>query len=542
MSERDGVVVVGSGPSGVHAAAAALERGAHVTLVDVGHDDPATRGSIPDGTFSWLRANDPGQARYFVGDLGEKRVTGIRVGAQLTPPREFIIHDVERLVPFRSDTFVPLRSLARGGLGSGWGAGAYTYDRDELERAGLPAAEMRRWYDEVAREIGISGDLTSDIAPDVLEVSPVQPPAPLDTNARSLLAAYANKREAFLAGGFRLGPGPLAMLTEPLERDGDVRGAARLDDMDFYSDASRAVYRPRYTLERLLRNPRLRVVDGALALRFASTPDGISLTCRSTRDGSRFVLEGRRLVLAANALGTTPIVLRSLNAYGVRVPLLSNPYLYLPCVNRAMFGRPSQDARHSLGQLLGVLRTPGVDGSATASIYSYRSLLLFKLVKEMPLPPSLGVLVARLLLSSLTIVGVHFPERASAGKWMALRDEGEDGVLEAGYALDADQERERRVSLRAMQRVVVALGCVPFGAIDPGAGSSIHYAGGLHVTDDASDAFGTTHDGRLHASPNVRVADSSNWGWLPAKGLTLTLMASGRRAGARSADEAAACV
>jgi choline dehydrogenase-like flavoprotein len=68
------------------------------------------------------------------------------------------------------------------------------------------------------------------------------------------------------------------------------------------------------------------------------------------------------------------------------------------------------------------------------------------------------------------------------------------------------------------------LGCYPIKRMDPGFGSSIHYAGTVPFS--AEERTGTTHPGgRLHGTRNVFIADGSGFNYLPAKGVTFTLMA-----------------
>src|SRR5262245_3470733 len=100
------ILIVGSGPSGVQAAKAAIDRGASVAMVDVGHVDEHYAPLIPDRPFSEIRKTDSGQARYFLGDHleGISRQTSA-VGAHLTPPRLFLIRDAEKYLPMESESF-----------------------------------------------------------------------------------------------------------------------------------------------------------------------------------------------------------------------------------------------------------------------------------------------------------------------------------------------------------------------------------------------------------------------------------------------------
>jgi choline dehydrogenase-like flavoprotein len=522
------VVVVGSGPSGAQAAREAVDRGLRVAMLDVGYDEPALGQSIPPAPFATLRASDPEQRRYLLGDDGETDAdVNDRVGAHFTPPRSYIKRDAHALTPVVSSSFFPETSLALGGLGAGWGSGAQVFEPFELAKAGLPADEMRELYEAVAREIGVSAARDDDTAATSMPLT-VQPPSDIDSNARVILKRYAHRRDALGRDGFILGRAPLAMLTLPLASGtDDARAANPYFDMDFYSESARSIYRPKYTIEALRRNPAFTYIDRALVDRFDENSEGVTVGYRDLRTGATCGLDAKRAILAANPLNTARIALRSAGSHA-RQPLLCNPYHYIPTANLAMLGRAADDRRHSLAQLVGSYTPAHRAGEHVfAAFFSYRSLMHFRLVREMPLPPALGLLVSRALMNCLTIVGVHHPERASAQKWVRL---GESDVLEAAYALDDDERTAIAADLRGVTRALRALRCVPLSTIATPPGSSIHYAGTIPIAGSAGDPPLTcAPDGRLNGSTRVYLGDSSSWRYLPAKGPTLTMMANARR-------------
>jgi hypothetical protein len=289
-------------------------------------------------------------------------------------------------------------------------------------------------------------------------------------------------------------------------------------------------------LEGLVSRPNVRHFRSALVRRFVSRSDVVEVHYLDLPSGEERCVRARRVILAAGALGTSRIALRSLDLTDRAVPVLSNAYSYIPCVNLAMLGRPAANRRHSLAQLTGVFSEggPAADKSIL-SFFSYRSLLLFKLVKEMPMPPNLGLLTARLLLSSLTIVGVHHADRRAPGKTMRLR--GEPGsTLEISYTVANEEQAVIDSARRKIRRALREMNCIPLGQIIPGNGSSIHYAGAFGITTDRADPLGTTAGGQLYGAPGVSIADSANWRFLPAKGLTMTLMANARRVASAVCD------
>ena len=76
---------------------------------------------------------------------------GVKVGAQLTPPRKFMMHGIDRWIPLESSTFSPMESLAYGGLGNGWGLGCFVFSGPELEKAGLDHGKMKTAYEVISR-------------------------------------------------------------------------------------------------------------------------------------------------------------------------------------------------------------------------------------------------------------------------------------------------------------------------------------------------------------------------------------------------------
>jgi hypothetical protein len=521
MNAHAEIAIVGSGPAGAQAALQAIDEGFSVVLIDYGNDDTRTLNLIPDEPFSRIRKNDPEQRAYLLGDVDALNVGEIQVGAHLTPPRQFITSDVDRLLPLRSESFHPMQSLALGGLAAGWGAGVYTFEDAELRDAGLPVNEMRAYYETVARDIGVSGDARDDVSPFALQLGHVEPPLEIDTNARAILRTYEHRRDRMRLSGFALGRQALASIANPYL------------DMDFYSDSRRSVYRPKYTIERLMGSPRFRYICRALVERFADDGDAVTVYYRAD-DGSQHTVRANKLLLAANALNTARIALRSLEMSGTRVPLLCNPYHFIPCINVPMLGRHADDRRHSLGQLFGVYTPAHRAGErVTAAFYSYRSLLAYKIVKELPLPTALGLAAVRAMLTSLTIAGVHHPDTHAPGKYLELRRDGQAYVLHAEYAPDSEERASIRRDLAGMRRILRELRLVPLTTIDPGYGSSIHYAGTLPSAPGRSP-LGTDSDGKIAGTTNVYAADSSGWNFLPAKGLTFTIMANARRIAANA--------
>ena len=520
------VVVVGSGPGGVNAAAPLVAAGRRVLMLDVGRTDRRYAPLVPPRPFPELRQTDRAQHRYFLGDDLEGVPFGpVRVGAQLTPPRQYIGTADDPRLPVDSDGFAVVQSLARGGLGAGWGAGVFPFDDLELRDLGLGLDVLAPHYDRIVERIGVSGprdDLTG-----FFPASPaMQPPLDLDANAQRILGAYARRRVRLNARGFFLGHARLAVCTERHRG----RGPERYLDLAYWADPDRSVYRPQWTLDELEQSPHFTYLAGRFVQRFQESAESVRVVCRAGEVEE--IHEARALVLAAGALGSARIALGSLGRYDAPVPILCNPYVYVPTLNLRMLGRGGGARRHGMAQLTAMLRTGEGTRLLQAQVFSYRSLLTFKLMKEVPLGYRSALQALRLLMPSFAILGLHHEDRPTPEKRLVLRrgHAGAPDTLEIRYRPSDDENAAQERDQARLLRAFLALGCVPLSKMRPGHGANMHYAGTFPMRPDGGELTCDT-DGRLRACHHVYLADGSVFPWLPAKGLTFTLMACADRVG-----------
>ncbi len=534
MSERlFDFVVVGAGLTGVQAAQTLLEGGASVVMLDGGATGNPSLEPPVDRPFLSLRTDDPAQHRYFLGEHMEAVATPAgRPGSQLTPTRKFVMDGVERWLRFRSDSFTPMESLAQGGLGNAWGVGCYHFSDRDLESAGLPVAEIRDGYQVIADRIGVQGtdDDTSPFCGG--NVKGFQPVMEMDAGASALYARYRRRRESMVRSGVYVGRPALAVLTEP--RDG--RRPINYDNMDFYTDQRETAYRPWITLKALTRNPRFEYRGNIVVTAFAEAPDGIDVQgfILGSDERTRVSVRARKLVLCAGALGSMRIVARSMNhGLGHPFPILTNPCDYLLGVQPSRIGKPLGERTASFAQLAVFYRPPGEDAVAYSggSIYSYQALMLFRLAREAPLAFALSRDLLQYLQTSLLMIGMTYPDWPVPENFLKLApdpDSPTGDVLTAEYGLSSRQAMMRSKTLGAIRRTFPSMGCFIASSVRGKNGFSSHYAGTIPYSNEER-AFALAPDGRLYGTHSVYVADGSGFRFLPALGLSWTIMANAHR-------------
>ena len=525
-------IVVGSGMAGVHAAQTLVEAGARVLMLD-GGVAPGAGIEPPAGqSFVSLREHDHEQHRYFLGDGLEAVATPAgRPGSQLTPTRRFVVDHVDRWLRFRSDTFAPMESLAVGGLGNAWGVGCYHFSDRDLEDAGLPATEIRAGYQIIADRIGVQGEDDDTRAFCAGPVARLQPVMPMDDAASALYSRYRARRASMLAHGVHVGRPALAVLTEAV----DGRQPVAFHNMDFYADTERAAYRPWITLEALKRNPLFEYCGDVVVTDFMENAGGVTVSGRVvSSDTNRPVsFACRTLVLCSGAMGSMRIVARSLNGMEREFPILTNPCDYLLGIQPTRIGKPLGDRASSFAQLALFYRPPGEEHPVYAggSVYSYQALMLFRLAREAPLSFALSRDLLQFLQTSLLMIGMTYPDWPERGNFLKLvRDAGSPtgDTLTAEYTMSERQKRMRTQTLHGLRRHLPAIGCRIASAVQGKNGFSSHYAGTIPFSRDERE-FALAPDGRLYGTRSVYVADSSSFRFLPALGLTWTIMANAHR-------------
>lgn len=499
-------------------------------MLDFGSEDQVYSRMIPQASFSEIRQGDPHQYRYFLGE----RFEGIPIGdlqknPPLTPPRQYIIKDSQLLTPIDSRTVFFMTSLALGGMASGWGAGAMSYNEEELRDFPISYRDLAPHYEKVAERIGVSGEV-DDLFKFDGELKSMLPPLEIDANAQAILDRYIRHRERLNRAGFYMGKPRLAALS----RSYRGRGPDRYLDMSFWGDADRSVWRPRYTLEELQSFPNFTYYRSFLVHTFRELQDGhVEITGKNAGTGPLEAHRARKLILAAGVFGTARIVLRSMDRYEVKIPYVCSPYVYYPMLNISRIGKVPNEKSHSLAQLCVVYDPPSPGHTLIhARIHSYRSLLSFKIIQQLPLPYREGMRAVKMLLPCLAILALDHEDRPGPEKYCILHKSKTDAPdrLEVIYTLPDEVKQRHRQQEKKVLRHFRTLGCFALKRVWPGDGASLRYAGTFPMSREEKELT-VDVQGRLRGTASVYIADGSVFPYLPAKGPTFTMMANANRIG-----------
>lgn len=509
-------IVVGSGCSGVQAAQTLLENGAKVLMLDVGIRSNADQSIIPNADFVSIRENENNQYEYFLGkQLGGVERNWTKKKNRLTPLLEFVEKTAQRYIPLNGpwkESF--LESHAQGGLGNSWGRGAFAFSPEETEKVGLDFKKLKEGYEEIISRIGILGKSKVSLG----ELKGLGNPLAMDKSMAKVWNKFHKNKKKWNGSGTFLERTPLAISQN---KDGDY---ANYNDMDFWSLESTQGYHPNMTLEKLKENQNFHYKSSCLVDSYQEKEDSVEVKFFNILNNQLETRTSKKLIICASVLGTAKIILKSNKEYKRKLPIISNPFFYTSWINLPMVGKTNSIMRSSFSQLSLYYKLKREEDHTLMNLYTYRSLLLNKLIRETPFNFRLSYQVINIFKEALVFGGVHLPEHHREGNEIQLVRTLNNV---SGFKLNIDyvQDLKRmRKNLFSLKKKMLSLGCFPLFSkiVDPG--SSKHYGGTLPVSKEPQP-FSLSPTGRLHGTKNVYVGDASGFKFLPAKGLTFTIMA-----------------
>ncbi len=518
-SSRSDVIIVGSGPSGVAAALACAHQNVVPTILDVGMDRCLKVPSIDSNFYDYAEHHNVSDlviGKHFEGLHFVK--SDKHVSLPLTAPKNrFIIRHTDRLQPLLETNVSIVQSLAKGGLANAWGGAAYRYTDSDLSKFPIDAAELDPFYDALTQELGING-LEDDLAPFCGSARYLQPPFKLPINSSIILGNYKRRRKALNKQGMYLGRIRSAVLTQDLGQ----RKAQRYQNTDLFGDDP-SLYSPAFTLERLVRENRVRYVSGVLVENWTRDADRILVHSTQLNDRKSVTFQCSKLVLAAGAINSAKITLRSFDDYSTRLPLLESPTWFIPFFLPRRIGKPLDVSGYGFASIASAFDFEGFSTPLHGIIYETMGAPRAAFYRHLPFAASMNAFLMKYVFPAMVLMGLFLPTDAVPPGALHLRRDGKlevRGPSEGPPAWVVSQviRLARRIGLFSHRTLAEQL---IFGG-------SIHYAGTLAMKENPT-AYHTFKNGELFGANNVFIADGAALPFLSSKNHTLTIMANAMR-------------
>ena len=516
------VIIVGAGAAATAAALALADRGIRPLVLDVGHTNQAGVPRVEDNLYNFRKRQDSFDLLIGQDLIGLASVLADeeRVAKLNAPNMAFITQDSDTLGPLEQAGFHAVQSFALGGLGNGWGAGLYRFVEGDLSGFPYPVAELDPYFDRLTREIGICGaddDLTQFFgAPNDL-----LPPLKPSFNADGIYRRYQSKRARLNSRKLRIGHPRAGVLSVPQ----DGRLACDYSNLEFWQEQP-YFYTPAITLRKLIDARRIEYRPGVLIASWAETADGVIVTGTDLASGQTISFAGKTLLLAAGAINTAKIVLKSRSDHATRLPLLENPVLQAPFILPASIGRRLDTHCFGLVQLNLVWESPAFNRYLQGSFIELTAPMRAEFFGRFPLSARANLALMRTMLPAMILLQLYFPAEAQAPSHLQLKEDGRLRIEGQPHHIDLSSLRDLLAMLRSL-----GLWTHPMLIQQPVTGHAIHYAGTLPMN-DTPGPYQCDSTGRLTGTRRVFIADSSSFASLTAKNMSLGMMAHAMRVAA----------
>ena len=346
-------IIIGSGPSGVAAAAALIARGRDVLMLDAGLEMDAGAQALRER----MGATEPDQ--WSAAD--REAIGSVRRSEKSDSIRPFGSDFLFRPAPGMEALAEPagvhgLRpSFAKGGLSNGWGASVLPYHERDFDGWPIGLADLAPHYRAVAPMLGMAA--RRDGLADLFSGCAVEEERalPQSRQAAELLARMDRKRTALASMGVHFGASRQA-----------IAQGCRACAMCLYGCPYGLIFNAAREVDRMVAAGGLTYRGGVVATGFAEAADGVTVHGGTER------FEGERLFIASGVLPTTLLALSSLGLGNREVMIRDSQHFYLPMLHGWSAGDPATEPRHTLAQLFWEIDDPAVDPHLVhAQLYTY---------------------------------------------------------------------------------------------------------------------------------------------------------------------------
>jgi choline dehydrogenase-like flavoprotein len=524
--------VVGSGPAAVACAHALLTAGARVRMLDAGLTLELSRRPVIERLARttpehWTRSDLDAYQTGMNPDVGG-------VPLKLVFGSDFAYRAASETLGLTYDHVGLRPSFALGGLTNVWGAAMMPYAASDMSEWPFAADALAGHYAAVVDLVGLAGQ-QDDLAARFPLFTKNLTQLELSGQSRHLLATMEQNREALQRAGMVFGRSRLAVRgNRPAASDGCVY--CRLC---MYGCPYDLIYTSAHTVAQLQRQAQFTYQSGVVVTAAREVPGSVEISGHRLGTREPLVWRADRVFLAAGAIPTTQILLRSLGAYDQLVTLKDSQYFLVPLLAKRIRGASSERS-FGLGQLYVELFDPaGRAKSAHVQFYSNSDLINAAVANAFgPFRDLLGFLVRNLQDRLLVAQGyVHSDYSSRITVRLRRGESGGAETLELRGETNPGAAEAVRAVVRKLSRHSRQLGARPLTPMlkiaNPG--RSFH-SGGSFPMREKPRGFETDLLGRAPGWSRIHAVDATVFPSIPATTITLSAMANAHRIGVAAAQ------
>jgi choline dehydrogenase-like flavoprotein len=519
-------LIIGSGPAGVAAAKALVEKGRRVTILDVGKKLEDDRRQLVERMSrqepeSWSEID-----RESI--LGRRQATTEAVHSKLSYGSSYSFGSGFDTLDIRWNGHSGFNhSLALGGLSNVWGSSILPYRQEDMAGWPVSLSDLAPHYRKIMEFVPATA------VPDRLEgilpsYSSRQAPLEPSRQGRALLDDLERAHQSLSEAGIHFGRSRLAIHAA----GGHGRRACAQCALCLSGCPYDLIYSSAQTVRELVESGMAEYVSGRVVERFDSTPDGVVVSGHIDGSAERFSTRANRVFLAAGVLPTALITLNSLKAFDRTIRLLDSQYFVYPMLRFSMTDGVESERMHTATQVFLEIDDSSVSRHLIhLQVYGYSSFLHDELNRTFLSLPLRFRRFRRHFLGRLLVAQgfIHSDESGHINLNLRADSSGKS-------YLDCSTTRSQEVfmtTLRVGAKLAahaLKLRAVPLfpGIKFPSPGSGYH-SGGTFPMRTSPGEFETDCLGRLHGHSRVHLVDASVLPSIAATSVTFSVMANAHR-------------
>lgn len=510
-------LVIGSGPAGVAAASALLNKGRQVVMIDVGQllepERDAIRSQLSNiDPQSW---NTQAVESYCQPQQNAEPGVLMRYGSQ------FLSQSADSIVVNKPDWFGLRPSNAKGGLSNGWGAAVLPYRQEDLSDWPITANDLSPHYKAVLDFMPMAArtDSLQNLFPDC-DVSDGRA-LPSGSQSSEILKRFDRKSDQLNKLGVYAGSARQAVSTD-----------CRMCGLCLYGCPYKYIYSAAHTVERLVKQTGFEYQSGFLAEQIEHTAKGVLVHCRQVSNGEPRTFSGDRLFVASGLLPTARLMLNSFGNNDDEVVLNDSQHFFLPMLDlQSSLKDPAKSPYHTLTQFFVEILDKNVSPfTVHAQLYGYNDFYAPEMATRYgtSLPfskPLFDLICKRLIVAQTFLHSEHSPKIA-----LKLENSASSPALSVRLIENPETNKVFKLAKNKMAQAMRKVGLIaitPAARLDP-PGSSFHCGGTFPM---AKKPIGLETDilGRPNGLPRIHIVDGSVLPTIPATTITFSIMANAHR-------------
>lgn len=493
------MIVIGSGPAGISAALALLERGCKVTMLDVGLELEKEREQLIE-----MAEKDPLQWRGFRHTLNRADPIKLSYGSDFPYAR---VKDYFKLKMGRGVHCLP--SFAQGGLSNVWGAFVGYYTENSIKNWPITLGQLSPYYHIINDTLHVASS------------SLVRAGGYRSSQQAQVLFRHFHKNIGTLTHlGFTFGTASLAVSFNQLNNSCTYCALCQ------HGCPYRLIYNSAHTLKKLLSHSQFTYVKHVVVKNIQENINEVQVSGIHCQTKEPVSVQGQRVFVACGPVISTVLMLKMKEKK--EAVLLDSAHFILPCLMRKRIKQVTQEKLHTLCQLFLTLKTPEVSQhSIHLQIYTYMDHYDEKLRAIFKKCYPIMRFLLQPILDRLIVIQGQL-DSADSDKILLHYHDDESVTLTALVNKDTKKVIQRLIKYLRKQSKL--LGFFPVSALlkISKIAKSFHYGGSMpmfhHPKNLETDCLG-----RLSGLHRVHVVDTSIFPSIPAGSITPTMMTNAYR-------------